>query len=172
MKRTIIAITMMAIASGVFAQGAIISKYFDQFSNNDEYVKVSVSSKMFSLFTELEPDTEEEKDFLEAISKLKGLKMIMGDSVTDAAKLYSKAIADVDKAGYEELMTVKDAEENIKFSIKDSNGIIQELIMVGGGKNDFVILSLFGEIDLKNISKLAKTMKVDGLSRLKKLDED
>jgi hypothetical protein len=97
---------------------------------------------------------------------------VVGDSVPDqAAKLYDQAIKDVDAQGFEELMTVLDAEENFKFSIKESGGIIEELVMVAGGKNNFVIMSLYGEIDLKNISRIARSMDVNGLDHLKKLDD-
>ncbi|RLC24133.1 MAG: hypothetical protein DRH21_05945, partial [Deltaproteobacteria bacterium] len=126
--------------------------------------------KMFSMFTELEAGSDAEKEFLIAVSKLKGLKVIIADSVADASKIYKKAIADVDKAGYEELMSVKDAKENLKFSIIEKDGIIRELIMVAGGNKGFVMLSLYGEIDLKNISKIAQEMRVEGLEKLDKID--
>ena len=90
----------------------------------------------------------------------------------ESKKLYNAAVADVDKEGYEELMTVIDAEENVKISIKESGGKIQELILVAGGKSKFAILSLYGEIDLKKISKLASSMRIQGMQHLKKLDDD
>lgn len=172
MKRIIVTITMMAFAVSLMAQGEVVNKYFNELADNDVFTKVSVSSKMFSLFTELEGDSEEEKEFLKAVSKLKGLKIIVADSTPNAAKLYSKALKEVQGAGYEELMSVVDAGENMNFSIKEKGGIITELLMVAGGKKKFVLLSLYGEIDLKNISKIARTMKVDGLENLSKLDDE
>ena len=153
------------------AQGELINQYMDDYASDEAYVKVSINSKMFSLFTELEGNSEEEKQFLEAVSKLKGLKILASDSLPNGSRaIYNKATADVDKAGYEELMTVKDAEEDIKFSIKEKKGIIEELIMVVGGNKNFVFLSLYGEIDLKTVSKLATSMNVDSLRGLKNLD--
>ena len=85
--------------------------------------------------------------------------------------LANQALKDVDAAGYDELMSVQDAEENMRFSIKESGGKIEELLMVVGGKKRFVLLSLYGEIDLKNISKIAKGMNVGGLENLSKINE-
>ena len=82
-----------------------------------------------------------------------------------------EALKDVDAAGYDELMSVQDAEENMRFSIKESGGKIEELLMVVGGKKRFVLLSLYGEIDLKNISKIAKGINVGGLENLSKINE-
>ncbi len=115
------------------------------------------------MFTDLEAGSAAEKEFLQAVSKLKGLKVIMADSIPNSAALYKQAVADVNNAGYEELVSVKDARGNMLFSTKESKGIISELIMVAGGKKQFIMVSLYGEIDLKNISKIAQQMHVKGL---------
>jgi len=157
---------------GAVAQGNIVEKYFKELSGDDTYTKVSVSSKMFSLFTELEAGSDAEKEFISAVSKLKGLKIIASDSTPTSRKMYDKVRKDVKSAGYEELMSIMDAEEDMQFSIKEKGGKIEELIMVVGGKKKFVFLSLYGEIDLKNISKIAQSMKVGGLENLGKLDDN
>ena len=171
MKKIIVTKVFVLISLVTFAQGEIVSKYFDKYADNEDFVKVSVSSKMFSLFTELEAGSEEEKQFLEAVSKLKGLKIIVADSIGNSASLYAQALKDVEKAGFEELMTVMDAKENFRFSIKEDDGVIEELIMVAGGKKSFAILSIYGVIDLKNISKISRSMKVGGLDKLQQLDK-
>jgi len=171
MKNFIAVIITVFSVTGLMAQGNVVQKYFTELSGDDTYTKVSVSSKMFSLFTELEAGSEAEKEFLSAVSKLKGLKIIASDSTPNSRKMYNKALKDVSATGYEELMSVMDAEEDMHFSIKEKGGKIEELIMIVGGREKFVLLSLFGEIDLKNISKIARSMKVGGLENLEKLDE-
>jgi len=172
MKKGIAIIGIMFFSIAMMAQGAVIKKYFNMFEDNENFTKVSVSQKMFSMFTELEAGSDAENEFMEAVSKLKGLKIIAADSVANAKAIYKKAIADVDKSGYEELMSVKDADENMQFSIIEKNGVISELLMVVGGKKSFVMLSLYGEIDLKNISKIAQEMRVEGLENLGKMHDD
>ncbi len=60
----------------------------------------------------------------------------------------------------------------MQFSIIEKDGIIEELLMLVGGKKSFVMLSLYGEIDLKNISKIAQEMRVEGLEKLGRMDDD
>ncbi|MFA5417809.1 MAG: DUF4252 domain-containing protein [Bacteroidales bacterium] len=172
MKKSILMIAFAFLAAGAFAQGSVITNYFDKYADNDNFTKVSVSSKMFSMFTEMEPGSEAQKEFMEAVSKLKGLKIVMADSISNARDLYKKAAADVRKAGYDELMTVDDPDQSMLFSIKEKDGKINELIMVVGGKKNFVLLSLYGEIDLKNISKIAQDMKVEGLENLGRMHHE
>lgn len=174
MKKFIAVILVLGAGNFAFSQGTVMTKYFEKFSGNEDFTKVSVSSKMFSLFTEMDANTDDQKEFLDAISKLKGLKAVVGENVeaAESQKLYNSVAADFDKEGYEELMTITDAEENVKISIKESDGKISELILVAGGKSKFAILSLYGEIDLKKISKLASSMSIHGMQHLKNLDND
>ena len=173
MKKTIVALVLMIISTGVMAQSPIIESYMKQFKDNQDFTEVSVNSEMFSLFADLDASDEADKQLLEAISKIEGVKMLIGERVeaTQARKLFDEATSKVDKAGYAELMTVDDADENIKFSIKRNGGTIKELIMVVGGNKSFMIMNLFGDIDLNAISKIAGKMNITGMNKLGNLSK-
>lgn len=170
MKKYILTFLAISVYTIGFSQ-QVVNKYMDKFENNETFTKVSVSSKMFSLFSEMEGSEEEEQLFYDITSKLKGMKVVASEKVSNPKSLYDGAIRDVDNAGFEELMTVKDAEENVKISIKEKGGIIEDLILVVGGKEKFAIVSIFGEINLKEISKLAGLMRVSQLKYLEKIDD-
>ncbi len=171
-KIAVILIIVGASATRLFAQGDVISSLFEKYYDDESFTKVSVSSKMFSLFTKIEPGDEDEKEILDAISKLKGLKVLAADSVANPKKMYDDVVKKVSTSGYDELMEVKDAEENMKFMIHEKGAIIDELVMIVGGKKHFVVISLYGEIDLKNISKLSKSMNVKGMEYLQNMDDN
>ncbi|MEM0939297.1 MAG: DUF4252 domain-containing protein [Bacteroidota bacterium] len=167
-KIVLILLTCSGIA--VVEGQTVINKYMEKYEDDETFTKVSVNSKMFSLFAEMEGSEEDEQLFYDITSKLKGMKVIASEKVPSPKILYNGAVSDIEKAGFEELMTVKDAEENVKISIKDKNGIIEELIMVMGGKEKFALVSIFGEINLKQISKLASLMRINQLKYLENLD--
>ncbi|MEQ9467107.1 MAG: DUF4252 domain-containing protein [Ekhidna sp.] len=170
MKKVVLTLMILSITSLAFSQ-QVVTKYMDKYENDETFTKVSVSSKMFSLFSEMEGSEEDEQLFYDITSKLKGMKVVASEKVSDPKGLYASAISDVSKAGFEELMTVKDAEENVKISIREKGGIIEELILVAGGKEKFAMVSLYGEIDLKQISKLASLMRVNQLKYLENIDK-
>ncbi|WP_424961698.1 DUF4252 domain-containing protein [Ekhidna sp.] len=170
MKKVVLTIMILSVTSVAFSQ-QVVSKYMDKYENDETFTKVSVSSKMFSLFSEMEGSEEDEQLFYDITSKLKGMKVIASEKVSSPKSMYDGAVSDVEKAGFEELMTVKDAEENVKISIREKGGIIEELILVAGGKEKFAMVSIYGEIDLKQISKLASLMRVNQLKYLENIDK-
>jgi len=170
MKKIIVLIVIVAGANSAFAQDAI-SKFFTKYQNDESFSQVTVSSKMFSLFTNMEATTPEDKEVLEAISKLKGLRILGKENTSDARALYKEAFSLIPKNEFEELMSVRDKDKDMKFYIKESGGKISELVMIMGGTQDFMVMSLFGEIDLKQVSKIGHKMNVDGLEKLEKMDE-
>jgi hypothetical protein len=127
---------------------------------------------MFSMFTSMEADTPEDKEVLEAISKLKGLRILRKEDERNARSLYKEAFSLIPTKEYEELMSVRDKDKDIKFLIKESSGKISELLMIMGGSTEFMIISLFGEIDLKQVSRMGTKMNVSGLENLDKMDKD
>ena len=156
----------------VNAQDAAISSLFDKYADNEELTKVNISQKMFSLFTNLEPDDPETKELANAISKLKGVKILASDSIANGRKYYREASQNIRKSQFEELMSVRDGDKDMVFMIKESGGIINELLMLVGGDHQFVAMDLFGEIDLKQISKLSKGMNMKGMEYLENIDQD
>jgi hypothetical protein len=172
MKKLMMGIAMMLVGSvAAVAQGDAITKFFNKYGSDETFTQVTVSSKMFNLFTNMDMKSEEDKAVLEAISKLKGLRVLAKQQTRDSRELYKEALSIIPK-DYEELMSVRDKDKDMKFFIKEGKpGVISELVMAAGGNDEFMVLSLFGEIDLKVIGKIGSKMDIDGLQHLKKMDK-
>ena len=70
---------------------------------------------------------------------------------------------------YSELLTVRDNNEHVRIWTKDSGSIIEELLLLVGKPDEFVMLSFTGKIDLDKISSLAKVLDVKGADQLEKI---
>ncbi|MCG8384335.1 MAG: DUF4252 domain-containing protein, partial [Cytophagales bacterium] len=98
---------------------------------------------------------------------------ILAKEDTDRGKeLYREAFSLIPKNEYDELMSIRDEDNDMKFLIKEKNGKVSELLMVMGGNDEFFILTLFGEIDLKQVAKISKAMDIDGLENLERIDKN
>jgi hypothetical protein len=71
---------------------------------------------------------------------------------------------------YQELMVIKEKGQDFKFLIREKDGIISELLMVAGGNSNNALISIRGNIDLNTISKLSRSMNIDGLDALQKIE--
>ncbi len=168
MKKLVAIVVLMTAFTAANAQDAI-TKFFNKYQNDETFSQVNISSRMFGLFTQMESDDPADKEILDAISKLKGLKILAKEDARNARELYKEAFTVIPK-DYEELMTVRDKDKDMKFMIKESGGKISELLMVMGGDSEFMVLSLFGEIDLKQVSRIGSKMDVKGLENLHSID--
>lgn len=173
MKKVMLVLGMVAAGMAAQAQGDAITKFFSKYQNDESFTQVTVSSKMFNLFTNMEVSKPEDQEVLNAISKLRGLRVLAKEETRDSRELYREALSFIPVKEYEELMSVRDKDKDMKFFIKEmSPGKISELVMVAGGNDEFMVLTLFGEIDLKQISKIGSKMDINGLEQLQQMDKE
>ena len=173
MKQFVVGAVMMLTSVASFAQGDAISKFFSKYQNDETFSQVTINSKMFSMLMDMEVDDPEDQEVINAISKLKGLRVLAKEETREGRALYKEALSLLPAKEYEELMSVRDEDKDMKFFVKETSpGKIGELVMVAGGAEEFMVLTLFGEIDLKQIGKIGSKMDIDGLDNLHKLDDD
>ncbi len=161
---------LMAFAFTAMGQVNGIDRYFETYKDDERFTQINVSSKMFSLFVNFERDDPDEQRVVDIISKLKGLKVLIGKEVDNARQFYNKALNRPAKE-MEELMDITESDKSFKFFITESNGQISELMMLGYDSAQVILLSLVGEIDIKDISYLSRKMEINGFENLQKLEE-
>ena len=171
MKKLMMGVVMMVLSIATYAQGDAIAKFFAKYQDDETFTQVKVSQKMFGLFTNMDVDKPEDKEVLDAISKIQGLRVLAKHETRDSRTLYKEALAAI-PSNYEELMSVREKDKDMKFYIKEiSSGKIGELVMVMGGNDEFMLLTLFGEIDLKKIAHIGRKMNIEGLQNLEKMKD-
>lgn len=170
-KIVLLLIVVFGLLTKVQAQDDAISRYFNQYSDDEQFTSVYISNRMFSMFSKVVENDKEDVELKQAISKLKGLRILSSSKLVDGKKMYREASKTLPMKGYEELMVVKSEGNELKFLIIEANGKIKELLMLTGGTNNFFMLSMIGDIDLAQISKLSKTMNVEGIEHLNKLKD-
>ena len=172
MKRIIITICAVALAGLLSAQN-VIDTHFKSLKEQPEVTKVHVTGKMFELAAYIDnedkdPDIEEFKKFASTIDEF---NMIVADEIKDAEAKYNGAVKKL-SASHEELLSVEEKDGSITFFIKESKGIVSELAMTARGSNEFVVFSLTGNMDLRQISRLSRKLQSSGLNHAGKLFEN
>ena len=173
MKKLVILFAFaLAFVTQASAQNALVTDFFDKYSENEDFTTVFVTGRMFGLLADISADDPESQQLMDAAGGLKGLKILQSEKV-DGKGLYKDIYGKLSKNGYEDLMVIKEGQgRELKFVIREENKIISELLMISGEEKEFVMIYLYGNIDLDKIAKLTKNMEIDGLDKLQKLDDE
>ncbi len=175
MKKIAVLIALLITPVLASAQGI-----FDSYEEENEVTSVVVTKNMFKLLGKIkvESDDPDVKEYLEMVNSLNNIKVF----ITEDDGVGARMKADVQKYvsssnGLEELMRVKDDGKNVKFYSKqgkDENHVSELLMFLDGemdGKEGTVIMSITGDIDLKQISKLTRDLKVPGSEELENINK-
>ncbi|XMO85647.1 DUF4252 domain-containing protein [Algibacter sp. AS12] len=159
---------------------------FEKYSDNSDVTYVSIKPKMFQMIAKMgiNIDDAEARAYMDMVQSITSFKTIVTDNKTIAAEI-SKWVTSR-SGGLEELMEVKDDGSEVKFYVKEGkdvdhvkellifvNGIdskMEEKIEINGKerKIETVVVSLTGDIDLNQISKLTDKMNIPGGQHLEK----
>jgi len=165
---SLLVICLMAISAQ--AQNDVIDRFFQKYQDDEDFTMVYVSPKMFEMFAKVAGE-ELDKELGSLVKDLKGLKVLKTEK--DAVAMYKTAMKKIPTNEYELLMTARDEGQNIKILTKTKNDdIIEELLLLVGGADEFVLVSFVGNINLNDLAKVASSLDIDGVKHLEKLGND
>ncbi|MEC3908389.1 DUF4252 domain-containing protein [Tamlana sp. 2201CG12-4] len=160
---------------------------FEKYNDNADVTYVSIKPKMFQMIAKMgiNVDDEEAQAYMDMIKSITSFKTIVTDNKSISSDI-SKWVSSR-SSSLEELMQVKDDGTDVKFYVKegkDADHVKELLIFVNGvdkamkgkgveinGENrkiETVVVSLTGNIDLNEISKLTDKMNIPGGKHLEK----
>ncbi|WP_225034736.1 DUF4252 domain-containing protein [Winogradskyella sp. SM1960] len=184
MKKIVVIIAVMLMSVNGFSQSV-----FDKFEDQEGVFSVILNGKMFKMLATMGVDMEdpEMKEYAEMANNITGFKVF----TTGDVKISSDMGATVDKylksSDLEELMRIKDGNQTVKFYVKEGKdeNHVKELLMfitglkeltkdqdieINGKKREFetVVMTLTGDIDLRQVSKITNQMDIPGGEQLEK----
>jgi hypothetical protein len=187
MKKLVVILAIALAPIVTFGQSV-----FDKFEDMDGVTSVIVNQKMFKMLMDLQIQTDdpEAQEMIDLVGKITGLKVLTTGDEKISADMNSTFSSYLKSSNLQELMRIKDGEQTVKFYVKegkDDNHVKELLMFVNGLKEitkgqdiningkkreiETVILSLTGDIDLRQVSKLTNKMNVPGGDQLKKVGE-
>lgn len=183
-------IVIIALIVAPFMSGA--QSIFDKYEDMAEVASVIVNQKMFSMIASIDVDMDdpEAQQYMDMVKKITGLKVFTTGNDKVSADMKATVEKYLKSSDLEELMRMKDGDQTVKFYVKEGKdeNHVKELLMfvsglkeltkdqnieINGKKREFetVLLSLTGDIDLRQISKITNQMDIPGGEQLKKAGE-
>ena len=185
MKNRLIVLVMAVILMPII--GMAQQDIFEKYNDSDDVTYVSIKPKMFQMIAKMgiNVDDAEAQSYMEMVKSITSFKTIVTDNKAISADI-SKWVSSR-SSSLEELMEVKDDGTDVKFYVKegkDEDHVKELLIFVNGidkamkgqgveingetRKIETVVVSLTGDIDLNEISKLTDKMNIPGGKQLGK----
>lgn len=170
MKKLILILTVALMTQMAFAQDT-----FDKFESMRGVKSLVVNQKMFKLLSkvDLNSDDPDMQAYLNLVENMENVKVFETSDGGVAGQMRDAMTGYISGGNLEELMRAKDDGKNVKFYYKPgkSEDFVSEFLMfLDGdieGKQRTVIFKVTGDIDLKQISKLAKDLDFAGSDELK-----
>ena len=141
------------------AQDDAIAKYFSKYMDQEEFTSIYISPRMFRLMG-ANKQADASPEMRETIKKINGLRILSADSV-NGNRLYDEIYSKLNQESYEELMSIRESDSDVKFLIKgESEGKVSELLMLVGGEDSFFMLSIIGvNLDLDSVIDIADDLE-------------
>jgi len=170
MKKLFLLFTALFLTLLIKAQINPVDEMFNKYSEKDGFTLVTISSRMFSMIANLD---SENADADNLIKRLKSIKILaVSDSLLNVnLNFYTELSKKLDLKVYEELLVVKEGRDITKFFIRQSGPIITELLVITGGPGGNTLISIKGDLSMKNISELSKNVGIQELKTLDKLEK-
>ncbi len=170
MKRIFIGGMLIMFTLLTMGQTSAVDKVFDKYSGKEGYTTVYISSFMFNMLNSLETDDPEFDEFKKATAGIKSIKILTqegGNSVAFGAELLEM----LPRSEYQEMMVVKDQDEDVLFLAREEGGKITEFLLIVSGGGEDVLIAIQGDIDLESISSIASGLDMPGFENLEDIED-
>lgn len=172
MRSILILIIFLIPCFRAASQSQAVLDFHSKYKDDGKYLSVKIEGGLLKMLSSIETSDEETKEFLDAVSKIDAIDVHSinredGDFSESDIKAFKR---DIRKEDYDELMTVRDGDSNIDFLVKEKKGRISELLFIVDETDEFVIVNISGDIDLKTIAKVTENLDIKGASHLKNLE--
>ncbi len=165
MKKLVLFVFVVSLALTAGAQN-FVECFRQKYGEREDFTVVNISQKMLQMVA-LAADEKDQA----LLKNLTGLKVITTEKqpevyYTDAIKMLTEK-----EGNMEELMSVKEKEEDVRMFTREEKGIVSELVIIVKEKANFVLIGITGDIDLQQMAGLSKSLQVNGLEQLEKIQK-
>lgn len=156
MKKVLLFIVISLTINSLFAQRSI-DALFDKYAGKEGFVTVTLSGDLLSFARCLDDDTEDDDSSLPAnVSEIRVL--VQEDDNIQVDNFYDLAIRGIKVGDYEEFMSVKKTNQDLKMYVRAEGNKFREFLLIAGGE-DNALIQIKGEMTFKEAKKFSEDAK-------------
>ncbi|RXJ50146.1 DUF4252 domain-containing protein [Gelidibacter gilvus] len=183
-KKAVVVLALMIAPMVSFGQS-----FFNKYESMKGVTSGVISQKMFKMIATIDVDLEdpEAQGFLDMVKKIESIKVLSTGDDNISSSLAADTEKYISSSKLDELMRFKDGNQTVKFYVKegrDENHVKELLMFISGLKEltkdtkveingekreiETILVSIVGDVDLREISKITSKMNVPGGEHLEK----
>jgi hypothetical protein len=169
MKKITIISCFAFIALTISAIQNPVDHIFQKYAGMEGITSVQVSKGMLKMLANMDTSDQELNALAGSVNSIYILhapSKSIGDMKID---FYKESMDDFPLAKYNELMRVNSPDQDLLFLVDEMNGIVRELLIIGGGEEN-VLISIRGNIELNKLASLA-SINAPGMNHLLNLQK-
>lgn len=152
MKKVMIIAALAFMTMSVQAQMSV-DRLMKRYKNSPKAEYVHVPKMMMTLAKAIK--TGDADDYTKYLKHIDSIKVLDMEDCSNAVKQrFFKDVTQLKTAGYEELMTAKEADEQTVILAKRNKTGIKELVIVDSGDDDAALIQIMGNIKNSEIQKI------------------
>lgn len=157
MKITFLLLTCLLLSVRTAqAQNESLNNFIENHKRDQGFTFAYLSQDLFEVASKSEVKQKDWKKLQQIVKNVGSLRILVGDEIKNGLALYKEVLTQIPTDEFDELLTVRDEQTNIRIWAKSEADKITDLILLVGSPDEFVLICFAGAIELGNITELAK----------------
>jgi hypothetical protein len=151
MKKLLVLIVLMAIATVVYGQKSI-DDLFEKYAGRDGFTTVTINGNLLKLAHCL-GDNDDDNSIPLNITEIRILAQ--EDKSMTVDNFYDKVINDIDLKNYDEFMRIKKSDQDVRMLVRSEGNKFKEFLLIAGG-NDNALVQVKGDMTYQDAKKFSR----------------
>ena len=143
-------------AQAARAQNEGLNNFIETHKHDPGLSSAYLSQDLFEVVNKTQVEEKDWKKLQHLVKNIGSLHILVGDEIHTGLTLYKEALAQIPASEFDELMTVRAEQTNVRIWSKNEQDQITDLILLVGSPEEFVLICFTGHLELGNLQELAR----------------
>jgi len=150
----------------IFAQNTEIQGFIEQHKSDKGFTYAFLSKDLFEVATKTSIKNEDWNGLHNVIKNIGSLSILAAEDIKNGVPLYKEVRELIPNNEFDELLTVRDGNENVRIWAKSEENMVTDLVLLVGSPDEFVLVCFAGNLELGNIAQLAELFEAGQVRQL------
>jgi hypothetical protein len=152
----------------LFSQNTPLQGFIQKQKDKPGFTYAFLSKDLFEVATQSNIPEDDWNGLHQVIQNIGSLHILAADSLENGLPLYKEARELISDDAFDELLTVRDGNENVRIWAKSEENVITDLVLLVGSPDEFVLVCFTGNLELGNLNSLASMFESGKATQLAK----